>query len=72
MKNIDTLLKMQERHKERINISDDYYNRIAVMNDMSTHNILESNVREKQTYERNLTESFERLEGNLDGSFEKL
>ena len=72
MKNIDTLLKMQERHKERINISDDYYNRIAVMNDMSTHNVLESNVREKQTYERNLTESFERLEGNLDGSFEKL
>ena len=72
MKNIDALLKMQERHKERINISDDYYNRIAVMNDMSTHNVLESNVREKQTCERNLTESFERLERNLDGSFEKL
>ena len=72
MKNIDALLKMQERHKERINISDDYYNRIAVMNDMSTHNVLESNVREKQTCERNLTESFERHERNLDGSFEKL
>jgi hypothetical protein len=36
------------------------------MNDRSTHTMLESNVRERQTCERNLIGSFER---NLEGSF---
>ena len=35
---------MKEKHKTRIKIYDDYYNRIAVINDRSTHIGLESNV----------------------------
>jgi hypothetical protein len=42
------------------------------MNDRSSHTVIESSVRERYTCERNLAESFERLERNLEGSFEKL
>jgi DNA-directed RNA polymerase alpha subunit len=63
---------MEKRHKTRIRISDYYYNRIAVMNGKSTHTILESNVRERHSCERNLTRRFGKLERNLKGNFEKL
>jgi hypothetical protein len=60
---------MEEKHQSKINFYDNYYNEIAVMNDKLTHAMLESNVKERQTYERNLTRTFER---DLVGSFEKL
>jgi ferritin-like protein len=62
---------MEKRHKARISINS-YNNRIAVMNGMSAHTILESNVRERHNCERNLTRRFEKLERNLEGNFEKL
>ena len=64
--------EMKKKHKTKLKIYDDYYNIIAAMNDRSTHIMLESNVRGRQTCERNLEGSFEKLERNLVGSFEKL
>jgi len=61
--------EMEEKHQSKINFYDNYYNGIVVMNDKLTHAMLESNVKERQTYERNLTRTFER---DLVGSFEKL
>jgi len=61
--------EMEEKHQSKINFYDNYYNGIAVMNDKLTHAMLESNVKERKTYERNLTRTFER---DLVGSFEKL
>jgi len=52
---------MKEKHKTKLKIYDDYYNMIAAMNDRSTHIMLESNVRGRQTCERNLEGSFEKL-----------
>jgi NACalpha-BTF3-like transcription factor len=42
---------------------------VTTVNDRSIYTVLESNVRESQACERNLTRSFER---NLEESFEKL
>jgi len=54
--------KNKEKHKLKMKMIEDHYNRIVAMNERSTHVILELNIRERQNSKKSLEHEVGKLQ----------